>query len=437
MINSDHAEENNLKIVAIGSAIAISLQILITIYVGATPIRIGFSDCIAPLGILSLWRSRESYKLLRSRWIVPNIDCYLLSFLAYMAGSCLYAWIHTNTFITWAWGPKLMGFFILLMYFYLGGAIALYGDKIVNKVVDAFLGATWVISAIALIRFFVEINGFKPLENIAFRPVGFSENPNAFALMLGTSILIQLYRQQNLSGKFNGLATVGMSGMIATLFLTGSRSAYLGLIFAVPSLIIYRRKIDWKKLVLGLLVAIILVLLSSHDFGVLRGYGVSGPIVNTLAYATRNSVTLDGGVQDRIHSGIMAIKSWSASPLWGTGVGAFLHNYSEDNNGTKLVIHNSALWLLSEMGLIGFISFTGILAITMIKLRDKAKMKHEFMAAASLSVLFFSIGSSVGTEVIYQRQIWFLVGLAVTSYPIDSSKKSLNTLLPQQDLLQP
>ena len=91
---------------------------------------------------------------------------------------------------------------------------------------------------------------------------------------------------------------------------------------------------------------------------------------------------------------------------------------SVKENITKdaITIHNSALWLLVETGIIGliiFIVFAYKCTIALIK--NPSKQKAITLDKAMVCVIIVFLGASVGTEVLYQRYFWLLLGMSIVN----------------------
>jgi O-antigen ligase len=92
--------------------------------------------------------------------------------------------------------------------------------------------------------------------------------------------------------------------------------------------------------------------------------------------------------------------------------------------GDPLVIHNTLVWLLAETGLVGFVVFFAagvvILWATMRRLRDPTDVG---MTTIFLFVLAFASMSMVH-ELLYQRVLWFVLGVCLASVPARLIDKS-------------
>lgn len=428
MINFNKKEIYISMVILTGLLIAIGIQILAMIHVGSTMIRVAVADMLAPIGAILIATKYFSSGMTRPNWITPNIDLLLFAFLVLLGASCIMGWLRTETFIAWAWGPKFIGFSVLILYFLMGTLLSETSDKSTSWTLSIYLYTSWIIASLSLLRFFVEVNGALPFGHMAWRPVGFSNNPNAFAFLLATAALIQVFTYQPSSNASKLLSTIGLAAIISTLFLIGSRSVYLGLILATPAIFYFRKYVKWKIIAFSLGVAPLLIYFSTKNFELfyettnLAGLEPSalaqqsGMAESPLQYATRSTLVVDHGVAARLETMWIALDLWREAPIFGIGLGSFMHHYAEITGGIIFALHTSGLWLLVETGIVGLILFAAIVGLFLLGLHRRAVDHQHALSASLFVILIFSLGASIGTEIIYQRQLWFLLGLAA-SYP--------------------
>lgn len=122
---------------------------------------------------------------------------------------------------------------------------------------------------------------------------------------------------------------------------------------------------------------------------------------------------------DRWASYVGGFKMWHENMLIGGGLGAFISSQGD----SPLVIHNTMLWVLSEMGAIGLVMWL-YLPITLIAHSSRNGIKKaEWEDVALLMCLTSVFVFSLFHEIYYQRIIWFFIGiLAANRLDILSSK---------------
>ena len=91
----------------------------------------------------------------------------------------------------------------------------------------------------------------------------------------------------------------------------------------------------------------------------------------------REIVPSDASTQERILTLREGWKLFKSHPLFGAGLGAFRNEmFVSSTTGIPLLIHSTALWLLAELGLFGFLIFT-IPAINIFRLEWKRRKQDQ------------------------------------------------------------
>ncbi len=123
---------------------------------------------------------------------------------------------------------------------------------------------------------------------------------------------------------------------------------------------------------------------------------------------------MDPGTNERLASARAALQDWQEAPILGIGIGTYYQSYKDVPNVAD-TIHNTFLWLLTETGIVGAGLFTGFfLAVWLALLRcARAPPAGDPFLWGTVGVLLVFAGASVGTEILYQRYFWFLLGLAL------------------------
>jgi O-antigen ligase len=114
---------------------------------------------------------------------------------------------------------------------------------------------------------------------------------------------------------------------------------------------------------------------------------------------------------ERLLSLVEGWKLFETAPLFGAGLGAFRNLGLEGSTkGIPLLIHSTALWLLAELGVIGFLVFAAsFLRIFWQELKSRTE---EASAVAVLCLVGFAVMSGPA-DMLYQRTFWLLMGAAL------------------------
>ena len=191
--------------------------------------------------------------------------------------------------------------------------------------------------------------------------------------------------------------------------MSGSRSAWLALGVGILLLTILRKRSFAR--ILMILFGIFLLLALFHS-------ALQFVDDTHISYVGRNNLLHDGGVSQRLLMLERGYELWRGSPLFGTGLGGFLHY--QIGLGSHQTMHNTAGWIAVEMGTVGLLLFAlfFINAVSWLwKYQRKENIKRNNYYLMGLTVLCALVAASLGMEAMYQRHVWFFVGFALSVRP--------------------
>jgi putative inorganic carbon (HCO3(-)) transporter len=232
------------------------------------------------------------------------------------------------------------------------------------------------------------------------RLTGLLVDPNAFGGLVGVALVLHavtaLGRTPLLTGPASWLASVTLP---AAIVLTFSRSSWLGLAAGLAVLLLLRpracvRLVSRLTGPLLLLTPLLAVLLMEVE-----------PDAAELASRPQE-------VDSRVAIGLDAIPEITENPLFGMGLGAYLAKYN-------IIVHNTTLWFLTELGVVGLLAFVGFVVAFFAKLlaADRiASPDRRPLLLALLAAHGVMIGISIGIEALYQRYWWLVLGCAGAAY---------------------
>ncbi len=365
-------------------------------------------------------------------WRLPGLNAHLAVMSALLLAAFVHGWAEYG-WIAWAFTNRLVGWLVLLGYAATGALIVVRG----GEAGFSMLLRTFAMAAIALILldaaiFIAVVVGVQvPLDIIRYRIDGFSQNANAFALLL----LLSLGAITVATSAKPRMLVVMLSIALTGLWLTGSRSGLIALgVLSIAMIVI--GALDRKHLVTACAAAataimvinwlpeIVVVVVRSGqavaDFVVALWPAGGGPETERVPFtlAKRDFSALEvvaSGYQSSNTQRIASLKGgWEMfinHPIFGAGLGAFIESYTR-TSGVPLVIHSTPLWLLAELGVVGFLAFAAPF-IRVLKYetyyagpRDPARM---FLIMALLA---FAVMAAVH-DLIFQRGLWLLAGAAL------------------------
>ena len=102
------------------------------------------------------------------------------------------------------------------------------------------------------------------------------------------------------------------------------------------------------------------------------------------------------------------LKLFLSHPIFGAGLGAFRNEMILGLDGIPLIIHSTPVWLLAELGIVGFAVFAGSAVYVFFKGWQEARKEQAF-ALTVLCLVAFAV-MSAPADMLYQRAFWLLMG---------------------------
>jgi len=258
-----------------------------------------------------------------------------------------------------------------------------------------FAGAAAAIAGLEVILIMLKSMGSQN-GVMAGAAEGFAQNRNAFAfqLLMAMSAAVVLARGVTLRRTLISLIMMG-------LWFAGSRSGWIAAT-CVLAMSIYLGLATLREILAATIFAaaaavgaILLALLSGH-LDVLPVHMI--PTVVPDAVSTHERLTTIVG-------------GWNLfleHPVFGAGLGAFRNEMILAGDGNPLIIHSPPIWLLAELGVLGFVVFAGS-AIYVFVRQWRHAPKEPASALIVLSFVAFAVMSGPA-DMLYQRTFWLLFG---------------------------
>jgi len=245
------------------------------------------------------------------------------------------------------------------------------------------------------------------------RLYGTMGQPNNFAIAMAACLPLTLGLLNLEKGSLKRLFLVIMLAVIAYgLILSGSRG---GLISALLALFLFvltqKNKIFWVTLV-GFIAVIGLLIMPAE---IKQRVGLApSPSDPEMGNSTERRETYQ----------IFGLKLWQENPVLGVGFDGFAEAYTRSEyrflqkNATKRVAHNTYLEILTGTGLVGFIPFIALLALSLYKTWRYAGYRKLHPDAATISAGIFAAQAAYFTGLLfgsrqYEQTLWLLIALGV------------------------
>jgi uncharacterized membrane protein YbhN (UPF0104 family) len=379
-----------------GLPVATATLVLFQIHVPVQSaiLNVNLADPIAILGGVLFALSAVRLKRL-PLWRIPKINVAIVVATLVLANALLIG-VYRFEWTTWAVVNRFLGWFVLLAYAATGALVVAESQKWGLRILLlTFAGAAAAIAGLEVILIMLKSMGSQN-GVMAGAAEGFAQNRNAFAfqLLMAMSAAVVLARGTNLRRTLISLIMMG-------LWFAGSRSGWIAAT-CVLAVSIYLGLATLREVLAAALFAagaamsaILLAFLSGH-LDALPVHKI--PTVVPDAVSTHERlITIVGG--------------WNLfleHPVFGAGLGAFRNEMILAGDGTPLIIHSTPIWLLAELGVLGFVVFAGS-AIYVFVRQWRHAPKEPASALIVLSFVAFAVMSGPA-DMLYQRTFWLLFG---------------------------
>lgn len=244
------------------------------------------------------------------------------------------------------------------------------------------------------------------------RLAGDFTNPNTLAVLLLIGVAMALSLQTNGNRYLEMFRIFASSVFVLSLFLTGSRSGFLGLVACLLTGLVAARKARRSKLkaygLVGIGIATIIFVLAS---------GVSGSL------GSRTSALLTSQYDVPVRSELLfgSLSSGMQNPILGSGPGTYylmLQTVRPLNTPTQELAnsaHNDLLEYLVEVGVVGFVLWGFILFATLYFTPNQATTtrRSHWLSAGVAGVAIFALFNFVNPVPTTCLWFFFLLGLTV------------------------
>lgn len=413
--NSKGAEKYSKRLMRILSWVAVPIIAVLMMVQLPVPLKdgrltINFADPVAVVLGLSFAFVIIQRRMWSEIWISRHVSYWLITagivlLFSYFNGVLEFGYSE------WALYNRLVGSGVLLSYLLIGAAAtAFWGEFAIRTSIKSISIAVIVIAAIEFVfRIVLDQNSLTEIGWFTSRWTGLLYNPNSYSFYLMTVFcLIFSFSGSNLERSFDArIYFASLSTVIMLVYLSDSKAAMIS--FVVLSVFFLSK--DWRKLIYPFLVAAGLCLLVIGANEVIIGFRETG-FGLTRFHQGRLDEFLE--VQpDRIVSLVEGWQTFIDSPLLGGGLGAFHH--SQLLKGSPLVIHNSFLWVLAEMGVVGFILIVLIPMIWLAKRLFSGAWRDDRYLFALLLICFNAVIMGMAHELVFQRVFWLALGMLLAS----------------------
>lgn len=385
-------------------------SLLIAGYVALLPIQfepgtLGLPLRFAPSDALLL--AYLAVRLPRLRHVGSAWSVWMMALPALLGTGMLVALINTGHVGEYAYLQKGVGL-LTLMAAFLALVDHLDSWDRIHRVVRIFVISVLVNAVVSVVCYVLAATGgpIVPVLNQPFpgvRLTGMLIDPNAFGGLIGIALLLHLLTATGarpaLTGVLRRTADVFLP---VALLLTFSRSSWIGFVCGLLVVTALRPAAcapALRRMAAGAVVALPAAVI-----------GLALVVSNPLSLIERPDQ-----VQSRLSIGSDALAEIEHSPLLGVGIGVY-----QERHG--VIVHNTALWFATELGVIGLIVFAGLIwsvCARLFVLSRAAAPANAALATALLAANVAMLGLSIGIEAFYQRHWWLLFAVAGAAWALE------------------
>lgn len=316
-----------------------------------------------------------------------------------LPASLVYTLVITGGLTSYAIVNKTFGI-LLLFLAYVAVTVGLGTYELAERAIRVFVISTTIVNVASIIALLLWWDQpiLNDLGNDMDRLTGMLVDPNAYGglLVAALAFLIPGVRERRrlLPPVFHYMAWISLP---LGILLTQSRSAWLALGVMFIALAIMSPGIAARALFALIFLVLIVAIIAGADA--------------RQDFIDRSDRPQN--IDSRVEHIRDAIDAYVEAPLFGTGLGSFYEKYDQ-------IVHVTALWFLSDMGIIGlfvFLAFIGVISVWSYRLANARK--EGAIGDLTLGLLLGHasvIGLSVGIEAMYQRHWWFIMGLIAVLY---------------------
>jgi hypothetical protein len=293
----------------------------------------------------------------------------------------------------WAVVNRYLGWFILLAYAVAGSLIVREGGAdALRTLLLTYAGATAAIAAIEICLSILRGCGFA-VPVVPYAVEGFAQNHNAFALQMLMAISATF-----VAARAPAMRTALIAILIAGIWIAGSRSGWITLVFVLAAAI-FLRATKIREILIATICAALIALIP-----ILQGMSAGGASFPALIPSYTNTA-------ERMLSITGGLRMFADYPVFGAGLGAFRNQLILTFSDQPLLIHSTAIWLLAEMGIVGFLVF----AVPVLQLfYTEIRLTHRDAASKLIVLSLVAFGAmSMPADMLYQRTFWLLIGAAL------------------------
>ncbi|MFN3401298.1 MAG: O-antigen ligase family protein, partial [Ferrovibrio sp.] len=328
---------------------------------------------------------------------------------------------------SWAFLNRGLGWLIILGYVTIGAAIAVTTERHRRILLSTFIATGTTIAVLQLGLMTAALFGIKFHPDIFSLPLkAYAGNTNAFAVqMVMTASAAVAAWHLGIFGRHRYLLALILSVASAAIYFCHSRAGLGMIVILLTAMMFFPAQASRRALLPALLWSVGVLLfctqlyeiygylaqLGARLHGYLQSSSTDQDYVQRLTTLLQVSMERQSGDLERWTSIIDGWKMWLERPVFGHGLGAYMHHYLSTTGG-PLVIHSVPVWLLAETGLVGLLAVAATFGVAMWHAYGGMTRPNTAGWAVGLLVALVTLGAAtIVHDFFFQRSFWFLLGL--------------------------
>ncbi len=296
----------------------------------------------------------------------------------------------------------------------------------------AFLATFCVVALFGIAQYFVfweldsDLLGTAPLSL-----EGFMYNRNAYAFLIICVLISCIFSPYAAYKKLEmSLHTIFWVLLPLLIYFNSSRALWLCALLLMPVLVMHYKTLKLKSVVVLLLVGVVSIFAC---FPISQDRGLKPLTQSIMLFVDEEdksivaqAIDADDSYNDvrfnMIDDSLALLKE---QPIRGAGLGAILEEQKAKDVVILSVLDNTLLWILTEMGPVGLLSFILVYFVmlkAMIGRKGEPIQNSEKMTIALM--IFFGF-FSLFHEIMYTRFFWFFCGLTLVTSLIKTTETPL------------
>lgn len=346
-------------------------------------------------------------------WQAPHFDRLVLLASAALLVALLIGFSRFG-YTDWAFFSRFIGWFVLLAYIATGALIV--GDAGASGrrlLLDTMLAAGLAICAIEVLSTTLQSYGLNLWPASGGYPSGAAQNTNAYGVQLCVllALLSGYPSEQDHRRRWSEPAlAAALALVLANVYLAHSRAGYIAaLVLLVLACVL--QPVRLRTAAFALAGAALITLLATVPISWQLGASLVGESSTLVA----PRIAAPSSDQERWQTIARGLELWWAHPLFGAGLGAYAEEVRHAT-GRLFVIHNTTVWMLAELGLIGCCAMLALFwGIGKQALAQARAATSDAPARILLLVLATAAVFQLPHDVFTQRIFWLVIGVTLFS----------------------